>query len=499
MHAYRESLPGAPSEHKICVDLLAFVRLYAVDAFSRGAVAPPALQGLATRAWVLVSQLDPGLDDPALSHLSSFLNTHMRAADPESRAQIFEAAGGPDGLGELLTRYFKLILPPAHPRPHRITHILSLLNAALLVLEGLDDAGGPLTQAFVRAGLVQALTTTACALGDVNMPETIGHLLIVFQNLQKLFLTPPSYTPIGQALSAGLLRAIARCAVLTAGADKEKVKILEHLLEVLLPISLVYYSVVVKLPAALLQVDPLVMAPAFTRLPIYKHWRAFYALAKHRIEMLRSPRKLLSFKACDNMECGAMSQRLNFGRCSCCQNAYYCSPDCQKRDWRSGRHRRECKSIRMFNLQHPEYMSPRNISFMRAVLHADGQIPGLNMERLHAFQALAHLASQADPLVTLFSFMTSKPTVHVHLASMVRARDLLMDIDWDTYIARAARSGGRMELQLMAVADGRRERFHMFPLRSKEASILDDTKRGIWTRPGNLQPGAVIPDALNIS
>lgn len=59
----------------------------------------------------------------------------------------------------------------------------------------------------------------------------------------------------------------------------------------------------------------------------------------------------------------------------------------------------------------------------------------------------------------------------------VRAEDTNFDVLWDEHVARAARSGGRMELHLMVVIEGNRMRRMMFPQRSDTSAFHDELIR----------------------
>jgi hypothetical protein len=45
-------------------------------------------------------------------------------------------------------------------------------------------------------------------------------------------------------------------------------------------------------------------------------------------------------------QCPVVETTQSFRLCSACQEAYYCSKECQQQDWKSGRHRVECKKLR---------------------------------------------------------------------------------------------------------------------------------------------------------
>jgi hypothetical protein len=119
-------------------------------------------------------------------------------------------------------------------------------------------------------------------------------------------------------------------------------------------------------------------------------------------------------------------------------------------------------------------MSPRNIAFMRTILHAANQFPAIRHARLQALRAHASRdfsfsssMKKPEQLVTIFSFLSAgPPTVTVRRLSHVRAQDTMGDIYWDAYAARAAAGVGTIEMQVMMVLDGERQRLRMFTLRS---------------------------------
>ncbi|KAJ7927654.1 hypothetical protein B0H13DRAFT_2312282 [Mycena leptocephala] len=75
--------------------------------------------------------------------------------------------------------------------------------------------------------------------------------------------------------------------------------------------------------------------------------------------------------------------------------------------------------------------------------------------------------------VTVVDFKHDKASVFVRLVEEERAEDIYGDVNWDDHIARAASSGGRMELHLSIVPDGHKPRRWMFPQRSDSSAVHD--------------------------
>ncbi|KAJ6553300.1 hypothetical protein B0H19DRAFT_1072763 [Mycena capillaripes] len=440
IYAYREHLPRGLTEADVCVDLLFLVHRLSDDpAVAKLIENTRGVRKLVIRAWSLLLKRREKPDHPGYNALCDFLCRHMKASDPVNIEEIFDGAGGCEGLATLTVQQLTFFIP--HRRVHLSMPTLHMLDGPLELLADLNDGDGPMNRALLSAGLVPAFTTIACA---VVCPIAGIH-------------------PAQPGLEAGLLRAMARCASMKE-ADEHTV--LWHMLSVTLPTATVYYSVVAKLPAALLDVKDLVETPAFRALPIYRHWQAFYTLAQERIRLMSDvkSKKLTSHRACDNMKCGAIAPKPDFYKYSSCQQTYYCSAECQKLDWIRG-------------------------VIGRPATRCDysGSTPALRRARFQGLRARASTFSylKLEPLVTIFAFLgADAPSVHVTPLSDVRAQDRLEDVDWEVHVARAAASGGRMELQHPSVG----ARFDI-----KNQVVLDSTQND------RLESGKAIPRIFDIS
>ncbi|KAJ6572465.1 hypothetical protein DFH09DRAFT_1079671 [Mycena vulgaris] len=94
-----------------------------------------------------------------------------------------------------------------------------------------------------------------------------------------------------------------------------------------------------------------------------------------------------------------------------------------------------------------------------------------NQARLAVTRTVATLERPGEPLVTVIDYTCAGPTIFVRFLEGDQAEDAQIDVDRDEHIARAARSGGQIELQLVPVCDRSRTRRLMFPQRSDSPAL----------------------------
>ncbi|KAJ7124111.1 hypothetical protein C8R43DRAFT_39037 [Mycena crocata] len=481
IHSNREGLGllGVPTEVEVCLDLLHLVDHLTSDANVAKLIEQTVgLRSLITRSWFLLLRAGGGPDQEGYIAVDKFLSLHMKASEPANLAEMMDGAGGRRALAALVTRHIDLCFPRGTKRASQKN--LHALDGVLELLADLDDGAGPMKRALASSGIVISLTCAALAIAESRIPGIVQLVLALLSTIHSFFQPVPCYRAIGNALTARLLRVIARCAAMGGPADENDTS-MWYMLRVVLPSASVYHSVAIELEPAFHDVADLTETAAFRRLPIWKTWDTFHTLAKKRIKVLRDieTRGLLelSFKACDNMHCGIIDRKSEFARCGRCQRAYYCSEECQTLDWKSGGHHQACGSIRAQWLAAPEFINGVNRCFMRALVQHDAQevrletlIQQFNMMRRHP---------ESEMLVTVLQYAPRGELVAaVSTVAEQRARDRRKDVKWDEYVARAAHSGGRMQLYLMVVVDGETERRRMFASRS-DSSDLQDGLRGL--------------------
>ncbi|KAK7039967.1 hypothetical protein R3P38DRAFT_2902679 [Favolaschia claudopus] len=334
--------------------------------------------------------------------------------------------------------------------------------------------------ALVAAGGASVLTTVAAAsirsssddLEDLNDRQYF--VLLCIEALHSII---PCYRTMQTSVAAGLVRLMIYGITFPPGDDYRGVDSYRHVLTQALPASTVYHSVLLALRDELPVVDNVRETQAFKKWDMYDDWVAFEALACDRIKFMEEiERNEQTLKACTNTDCGIILEKANFKRCSHCRNAYYCSVDCQKTDWRRGDHRTACRVALLSDLANKD-LTPRNLSFMRKLLHhdinAENSVLKLPTSSHYNFQALA-LESTVNPLVTVVDYRKGHPSAYITDANSARAEDLHKQINWDDHIARAARSGGRIELHLIRAQHGysdNSERLLMMPQYSESPAV----------------------------
>ncbi|KAF7323679.1 MYND-type domain-containing protein [Mycena kentingensis (nom. inval.)] len=111
----------------------------------------------------------------------------------------------------------------------------------------------------------------------------------------------------------------------------------------LLPVALIDVHAVEILASELARYQQLIVTrPPSSALP--EKWNDLVDAVKDRVALLHELNLHSSRKACNNLQCGRISDAKQFKRCGGCRDAYYCSSACQKVDWTTGRHRDICEA-----------------------------------------------------------------------------------------------------------------------------------------------------------
>ncbi|MGK3747473.1 MAG: hypothetical protein ACI8RD_014770 [Bacillariaceae sp.] len=84
------------------------------------------------------------------------------------------------------------------------------------------------------------------------------------------------------------------------------------------------------------------------------YWMKYFE--KHTDAMIQDERK--SLKACDEKMCAVCGEQdsdtVTLGKCDRCNVYYYCSTDCQSKDWRAG-HAGECRQLEILKKYHKPF------------------------------------------------------------------------------------------------------------------------------------------------
>ncbi|KAJ7836716.1 hypothetical protein B0H13DRAFT_2678047 [Mycena leptocephala] len=485
-----------PSEAYIYKNLIVFVQRFqptvtghvsqTTELISRTA----GFRVMIVRAWV--SFLHAEANETAYYTHCACILKHMETwdgwniADPTNLQILINGAGGSiDHLSLLIIGHIKRVFKLERPDGMKNALVIYLIHGVLkLVAEAEREKGSslllcPLTQALVTHGYVQIITRLLCTLvvfPPATKPTPIVAVSCCFLILETVFASAVGPRLLPGALKNGLLTAIVLC-----GQSEMAATMHGHLkvfLEGLLPDFMIYHDVVLRMDLALDGVKNIDRTDKFQKCRIFKGWQAFKALACERVGVLaflRSPDNP-SYKACDNVECGHISEKTDLRRCVECQSQYYCSRECQKRDWHHGRHRETCtcSPSLWFNSHSP--FTVRDRAFIRAVM--DHDYGAISNAEIRVREATILRAHSNRPSVTLFDYTAGRVRINIH--SLEQVAELLGPMagaQWTDEVTRALRSGGRMALHLLCVQREGRRRYWVVPLRSSTSLIHDEQRR----------------------
>ncbi|KAJ7648345.1 hypothetical protein DFH06DRAFT_575091 [Mycena polygramma] len=479
LHTYRDYIPSLALLRPVSYDLLSIITTCSMDSDTSELMGrTPGVREVVMHAWSsLVGDNNAEETYIGFLNLGGILSYFMEAEEPANRAEILDATDGPWGLTCLIARYIERFMPLAGTAiTEETVYLYEGIVAFILDLTEETGETGTVDIAEALLASVASFTTVICAISRSplwqDMQDRVVDLLQgSFQVLHHLLLAG-SHKAICDAIPAGLLPAIIRSSIICDGDDFECTSLYE-VVDIMLPAATVYRSVLLQLEPQLDNVKEIADSPAFQATTMAEIWDYFAEVAQEHIELELAAGATSSQKACDNMECGIIQEKQEFQRCSHCQQVYYCSSECQKRDWRSG-HRESCNSLRICRSKNSD-ISRRDLSFMRALFDSDSyELQNEDRLQERVFLMRDH---PGEPIVSVLDYTDGSVRAFITTLAEERAADERGDVCWIEHVSRAARSRGRMELHIMRAWDGTRQRRWMFPQRCNHSRLTDGLAR----------------------
>ncbi|KAJ7690187.1 hypothetical protein B0H17DRAFT_1179936 [Mycena rosella] len=436
------------------------------------------VQAVCTRLWMFA------VDVPADVREATFANTGCRSlplvnpARPVNFGEILDEAGGLADLAAFVVKHLVVSVPNA--RSSSTTVIFFSLAATFM--KDADTCTFPLHKALQSAGIIGPLIKGLLALNNNTHPMN-RNLRASFVLLLNDYLVTPS--GMAEALDAGLLRLLMSCADLPAVSFTIATSI-QHLLD-LMKRSLVHLSVVLRMEKSF---GDLTTTTAFRKSVMYPQWQQLERILKGRCAVLKKldAQKHASLKACDNLECeGPFRPKAEFMRCGWCSTTYYCSTACQTVEWKTGGHREVCEILRSVRLRETP-SGTRDRSFFRALVHHEYLAAKADILRK---QITFSQKSPKTAFYTSFDYDNDEGTVSISILPipMLRTNSSAEQHSWTSmwnyHQRRVAKSGGKIDLHLVAVGEGpapRRRIFRMFVMRSATAAIHEARERLVQER-----------------
>ncbi|KAJ7612208.1 hypothetical protein FB45DRAFT_1009417 [Roridomyces roridus] len=458
--------------------------------------AAPGFWACVVKFWTFLTQFDT--PDHMLAHLGGFLAESGVRSHPERLEEMIDAAGSISRFAGLVEDFIRTVVK------HHTSDAWGLLDNIAHITGFIDDAdqfpqdcsGDPMSVPLGRLG-VALYTHSNCA------EELVAAVLFLCDNheeratvaidrclmlVRRMIIASPAKLWLSKLFKRGLLRAFFLIALRsdTRGGPLEH-QVLYFLVLVLSP-ALVSFDAVAAYRDALEEVQDLLLGDKFKkRAPkLYETWQTFLTITEERCEALT----FVAQKACDNQECGLIQESSCLKRCSGCLVFYYCSVQCQRRDWELG-HQNACHTRDNLLLSKRAELTFKERSFIRALTHRRYLkerhfICAQKISILTQYDGAGH---RPDVLFTLFDYSKPAPVTKVYPVHLdnSQASDRVWSDDesddeepheplhelldtesdeWQDLVKRAKLGKGRYELHGIRISEGSKMRTWVVPLRT---------------------------------
>ncbi|KAF7295742.1 MYND-type domain-containing protein [Mycena chlorophos] len=356
----------------------------------------------------------------ALQHMSSYLFLETDAAAHhglDSDKFLSGLALGTGGTWRSLGRTFLehivyVILEPSFPLDNKsCLQVLGVVVWLERIANGNTPGQRELREALLRDGVVEISVTACQILCQENRRmsfDTVETMRMDFASLILYYTWGPRHQiAVAEALRAGLLRVYLDSSK-TIAKQPTVVEKLQSILEVVLPNSLSFGSVLHALRTSLEDVKDINHAKNLPTAKFTAGWERFLAAARHHLKILEQYEQgtLTKYRACDNNSCSAVVEKYLLRRCAGCRSTFYCSKTCQKEDYRQGHHRADCALFQQRREELCAAMKPRDRAFLRALANFAHE----TMKSGLAFHIFTNMHAPIEmPVYTAYDFADGNP------------------------------------------------------------------------------------------
>ncbi|KAJ7497716.1 hypothetical protein FB451DRAFT_241751 [Mycena latifolia] len=487
IHTFMGSRIEFYSETDYCLEFLQFLARFQEEEEIENLVgATPGVRHLLARTWVLLLDVeDLHAREGGFVELFSWVIGALSPSDTTHFDEFVDGAGGTiHDLASVITRNISIFVPMRGTTlSEMVVHSLNVLFIFVASADRLYEKDGDPGPQLLRKVLCSQgggiLPIAACALSDTEFPITFSAVITCFRLIGQALEDPRGYLFLAKAIKHGLLYALVSSTL--RGYRDNVIPDSMSLLNAMLPFT-IYYTVLEAIIVALPEVDSIVRTEAFDKTPFFGTWRKFIAVVRPRFQLIRrfnSP-EYAPPRACDNVVCGVIQENSLFKRCAGCRSVYYCSRPCQIADWYNGDHKKTCSPWRALCINEHQPMSWRDRVFLRMLIHHDYE--AARSPEIYVRQIMFMKLFPGDAFLTVFNYTSGRPVISVDSvvdSDVGRELQRYGGAEWQSAVERAARSGGRIELHVMVVADGpgTRIRHWLLPMRSANTAVHDALRR----------------------
>ncbi|KAJ7051508.1 hypothetical protein C8F01DRAFT_1174773 [Mycena amicta] len=398
--------------------------------------------------------------------------------DRQVKSLVTGAGGSWDAFAVVLIEHIQLAIPS--PASLVDKKSIALLGGVSQLLRDAVDHYPDLRACLATRGIIAVMVIACRALLEAHssIPESLSYVADdFFVLLTGHIITPLSQTRVVEALRAGILPLIVAHARNPPMAERPE-PIGGSLLFILTPILLeltVFHSVLTQLRISLEELGD-IKPTVFAHPTVGKIWVPLVKLVRERLEVVKmyEAGQLTKLRACDNLECSAIREAGQIQRCSGCQSAYYCSQACQKVDYKSGKHREMCSTLRSRRDDYCAAVGDEDRAFLRALVNYE--YDKLRAELAVGLVGVMSLHPQSTPYV-VFDFSGGVCSISLeHSLKEEPAKQL------DIELKPRENRDGRMEMHVVGIRAGRdiksedEMRWILMPLRSSSAQLHDSLR-----------------------
>ncbi|KAJ6498647.1 hypothetical protein DFH09DRAFT_1446420 [Mycena vulgaris] len=424
--------------------------------------ATPGVRMIVAHAWVLVLDTHNDQRERRLRDVGRFLQLILKPSLLANFEEIVDGVGGSlFDLAVIVVKHIRHVVPAADsPTSVATIHNLSGIFK-LLIAAPHHPPDTRLRSYLVDNGIVTTLVTLIRALAAGTTPLAPKIMFSAFSMLDPM-ITGPGHMgilAIIEALKAGLLLAV------LASSKKNDHNLdlqLQYVLRSTLPNSMVYVDVVTQIAESMGMHFATKLTGSRPSEMFIADWAAFNSFAHKRITFLRSYQAgaFPSYKACDNLERPVrdLPDEAPFSTMFGLPQPLLLLNKLPNRRLADGWTSSGKPAL-------PEFLGTQDRAFMRALLHMQYLIDKAPIT-FHQIKFMIEFPGQTFYIRYDYTDCDgSPPYSFVGCLSPETPGDNAMQTHWAEHLSRAVNSGGRMELQVMRVAEGGSTRQRIFPLR----------------------------------
>ncbi|KAJ7136193.1 hypothetical protein C8R46DRAFT_1322330 [Mycena filopes] len=501
-----EATPANPeATHYSC--LVSFITPLQRSAGASAVIAASAGIGVfVAGAWKsLLADYDPAWG-PTLITLAEIVGQYNLETPIPVEEFVVGAGGSASDLTDLVLNHLHLLLKTDLSAPGVLKDMFTFTTFLM------SPTGSPFLGLLLQRGIIPLIIG---ALIDLSARGAEDYVLHILKNcwafFAHLFDLPAANGPLQLALKSQprLLHAILSSSRYQNEDPTYVTRVVEKVLQQTIPRALFYPRVIAAVQKALTKVSSSELQTSLAAgSGLLQHWIALLPLVaqRRRVWKYRRSTDCITHNACDNLECGRILIKRSFRCCEQCEQRYYCSYACQRRDWQQGGHREECTPREPLDGPHERplpgsrhmYTAAASIpswrrgdrEFLRTLLDHEYHTQKFNVL---ARQAIFLKGNPDTPFLTLFMFQAGGCRIDVFPSTNPALEEPAAGLA--ALRARAICSGGRLQLHVAWWKDGARFLWHIFPLRSESGAsgaALVRIARDIPDGVGNALPHNIV-------